>query len=70
MTSKENLLQIKDKLNIAGRTLLTLDGKIPDNAISKVRVGQKEYEFDVAYDMKNTIGIRAEDVMGDSVEFL
>ena len=33
-------------------------------------VDGSEYEFDIAFDMKNTIGIKADDVEGNTVEFV
>lgn len=63
-------MKILDKLSVAGRTLLTLDGDILSLDASKVLVDGKEYDFDVAYDMKDTIGIKADSITGDNVEFV
>ena len=63
-------MKILNKLNVAGRTLLTLDDDILSIDASKVVVDGSEYEFDIAFDMKNTIGIKALDVEGDTVDFV
>lgn len=62
-------MRVLSKLNVSGRTLLTLDGDILSDA-SRVVVDGNEYEFDIAFDMKNTIGIKADDVEGNTVEFV
>lgn len=63
-------MKVLSKLSIAGRTLLTLDGDILNTSSSKIRVDGKEYDFDIAYDMKNTIGIKTDSVISDIVEFV
>lgn len=63
-------MKILSKLSVAGRTLLTLDGDILSLDTSKVLVDGKEYDFDIAYDMKDTIGIKTDSVMGGYVEFI
>ena len=63
-------MKVLSKLRIAGRTLLTLDGDILNTSSSKIRVDGKEYDFDIAYDMKNTIGIKTDSVISDIVEFV
>lgn len=63
-------MKVLSKLNVAGRTLLTLDDDILSIDASRVVVDGREYEFDIAFDMKNTIGIKADDVEGNTVEFV
>lgn len=63
-------MKILNKLSVAGKTMLTLDGDILDINPSKVIVDGKEFDFDIAYDMKNTIGIDAVSVSGDTVSFM
>lgn len=63
-------MKVLSKLNIAGRTLLTLDGDILSVDASKVVVDGKEYDFDIGYDMKNTIGIKVSDINSDEIEFV
>lgn len=63
-------MKIINKLNIPGRTLLTLDGDVLEKNAKKVVVDGREFEFDIAYDMKNTIGIKTDDVIGKTVEFI
>lgn len=62
-------MKIISKLFLAEKTILTLDGDILSMNPSKVIVDGKEYEFNVAYDMKNTIGIDVNGVYGDEVTF-
>ena len=63
-------MKILNKLSVAGKTMLTLDGDIIDINPSKVIVDGKEFDFDIAFDMKNTIGIDASSVKEDSVTFI
>lgn len=63
-------MKIVNKLNVAGRILLTLDGDVLEVNASKVIVDGLEYEFDIAYDLENTIGIKVNDVISDAVEFV
>lgn len=63
-------MKVISKLKVAGRILLTLDGDILSMDASKVIVDGKEYDFDIAYDMENTIGVKTDDVMGDVVRFV
>ena len=62
-------MKIISKLSLAEKTILTLDGDILSMNPSKVIVDGKEYEFNVAYDMKNTIAIDVSNVYGDEVTF-
>ena len=62
-------MKIISKLSLAEKTILTLDGDIFSMNPSKVIVDGKEYEFNVAYDMKNTIAIDVSNVYGDEVTF-
>lgn len=63
-------MEVLSKLSIAGRTLLTLDGDILSVNATKVLVDGEKYDFDIAFDMKNTIGIKADKVEGNIVEFV
>lgn len=63
-------MKIISKLFLAEKTILTLDGDILSMNPSKVIVDGKEYEFTVAYDVKNTIGIDVNRVYGDEVTFV
>lgn len=64
-----NIMKIVSKLSIAGRTLLTLDGDILDIDANKVIIGGKEYDFEIAFDMKNTIGVNVDTINEDVVDF-
>ena len=48
------------------KTLLTLDGDILNIDASKVIIDGEKYDFDIAYDMKNTIGVNIETVNEDT----
>lgn len=63
-------MKVLSKLRVAGRTLLTLDDDILNTSASKVLIDGKEYDFDIAYDMKNTIAIKCDNVASDVVEFV
>lgn len=62
-------MRILNKLNFQGRTLLTLEGDVLEINAKKVIVDGKEFDFDIAYDMKDTIGIKTEDVISKTVVF-
>lgn len=64
-----NIMRILNKLNFQGRTLLTLEGDVLEINAKKVIVDGKEFDFDIAYDMKDTIGIKTEDVISKTVVF-
>ena len=51
-------MKVVNKLVVNGMTLLTLDENILDINADKVIIGGKEYDYDIAYDMTNTIGIK------------
>lgn len=63
-------MKILSKLSVQGRMLLTLDGDILGVDASRVLVDGKEFDFDIAFDMKNTIGIKTDSVVEDVVEFV
>lgn len=63
-------MKILNKMSVAGKTLLTLECDVLDMNPSKVIVDGKEFDFDIAYDMNNTIGIDAVSVSGDTVAFI
>lgn len=64
-----NIMRILHKLNFQGRTLLTLEGDVLEINAKKVIVDGREFDFDIAYDMKDTIGIKTEDVISQTVVF-
>ena len=63
-------MKVINKLSVAGMTLLTLDGDVLSVNADKVLVDGKEYEYDIAFDMKNTIGIKSSDIEGNTIEFI
>jgi hypothetical protein len=65
-----NIMKVVSKLNVAGRTLLTLNEDVLELNASKVIVDGKEYDYDIAYDLPNTIGVKVSDVVSDVVEFI
>lgn len=52
-----NIMKVLSKLNVATKTILTLDGDVLGLDASKVIINGEQYDFDIAYDLKNTIGI-------------
>ena len=63
-------MKVLNKLSIAGRALLTLDGDILGVDATKVLIDGEKYDFDIAFDMKNTIGVKADKIDADSFEFI
>ena len=63
-------MRIKSKLKIGNKILLTLDGDILEKNADFVLVDGKKHRYDIAYDMPSTIGINAEDIQSDEVEFV
>lgn len=63
-------MKIKSNLKIGNKMLLTLDGDILEKNAEFVLVNGKKYKYDIAYDMPSTIGIEAEEIQSDEVEFV
>lgn len=63
-------MKIKSKLKIGSKILLTLDGDILEKNAEHVLIDGKKYKYDVAYDMPSTIGVEAEEIQSDEVEFV
>lgn len=63
-------MKVLSILHIPNKTILTLDGDILNLNASKVVINEKEYDFDIAYDMKNTIGISVGDLKCEVVNFI
>ena len=63
-------MKVKNILHIPNKTILTLEGDVLDRNAGKVVINGKEYDFDIAYDMKNTIGVAAEGLKCDTVDFV
>lgn len=64
-------MKIIDKLRVANRILLTIEPGIPDIISEYVLIDGKEYPFDIAYDIKDTIGIRTEDeIQSEDIAFI
>lgn len=51
------LIRVKKQLDIGKFTLLILNTSVPDNNFKKVIIDGKEYETEIAYDLKDSIGI-------------
>ena len=51
------VMKIMSKLIVGNKTILSLDGDVLNNNSKTVIINGKAYYFDIAYDMKNTIGI-------------
>ena len=63
-------MKVVNKLKVAGRMLLTVDGDVLSINATKVRIDGKEYDFDIAYDNPNTIGVKINEILKDVVEFI
>lgn len=63
-------MKVINKLKVAGRMLLTVDGDVLSLNATKVRIDGKEYDFDIAYDMENAIAIKADNIVDDEVMFI
>ena len=51
------VMTILSKLTVGNNTILTLDGDVLLINSKTVIINGKEYCFDIAYDLKNSIGI-------------
>lgn len=51
------MTKVKKQLDIGNITLLILNTSIPDCNFKKVLIDGKEYETEIAYDLKDSIGI-------------
>jgi hypothetical protein len=63
-------MKIIDKLRIGKKYILTLDGDVLSENANKVLIDGVTYDFDVADNLKNTIGVDLNEVLSDHVEFL
>lgn len=63
-------MKVKSKLKIGNKVLLTLDGDILEKNADYVLINGKKYKYDIAYDMPSTIGVEAEDIQSDEIEFV
>lgn len=64
-------MKIIDKFRVGNLILLTIEPGIPDVVSDCVRIGGREYPFDIAYDIENTIGIKSDcEPEGDIIEFI
>ena len=63
-------MKIKSKLKIGNMILLTLDGDILEMNADYALIDGKKYKYDVAYDMPSTIGVEAEEIQSNEVEFV
>lgn len=64
------IMKIKSKLIVDNRSILSLDGEVLALNAKKVIIQGKKYSFEIAYDMKNTIGINGIIDDCNEVEFL
>lgn len=62
-------MKVLNQLNLQNKTILTLDEDILHKNYNKVIIEGEEYDFDIAYDMKNTIGINAEIRKCENISF-
>ena len=63
-------MKVLSTLHIAGKTILALDGKVLNVDASKVIVNGKAYDFEIAYDMADNIGVAAEGLECEYVDFV
>lgn len=63
-------MKVLSTLHIAGKTIFALDGNVLNVDASKVRINGKAYDFEVAYDMANNIGVAAEGLKCEYVDFV
>ena len=63
-------MKILDKLALNGRMILTLEGDVLGMNASKVIIDDKKYDYDIAYDMKNTIGVKVDCIIKDEIDFV
>ena len=51
------MIKIIKQLDIGKYTLVELDSTTPDTKFNKAIIENEEYELEIAYDLKNSIGI-------------
>ena len=51
------MIKIEKQLDVGKYTLLILDSPVPAVNFKKVSIAGVEYETEIAYDMKNSIGV-------------
>ena len=63
-------MKVLSTLHVPNKTILTLDENVLKQNANKVIVNGKEYDFDIAYDMDNTIGIPEDNLNCEEVFFV
>lgn len=51
------MIKVEKQLDAGNYTLLILDAPVPDTNFKKIIIERNEYETEIAYDLKNSIGI-------------
>ena len=65
------MITIRKQLNAGNYTVLLLDSEIPHTKFSKLLIKGKEYNPEIVYDLKNSIGIAATgNFEGEEVTFI
>lgn len=65
------MIKVNKQLNAGHHTVLLLDSEIPNKRFSKLVIDGTEYEPEIVYDLKNSIGVAATgDFEGKEVKFI
>lgn len=65
------MIKVEKQIDAGKFTLLILDSPVPDSNFQKVSIDGKEYETEIAYDLRNSIGIPGKgDFEGKNVQFV
>ena len=65
------MIKIIDQLNAGKYTVVILDSAIPSIWNKKVKIGNKEYRTEIAYDLPNGLGIIGKgEFIGKEITFI
>lgn len=70
MRSLKIIMKVKSKLKLNNMILLTLDSDILEKNADFILIDEKKYQYDIAYDMPSTIGVKITEIKSDEVEFI
>jgi len=63
-------MRILDKLKVDKYFLLTFDGDVLGENADKVVIDGVPYDYEIAYDIKNSIAVQVENIVSDEVDFI
>ena len=65
------MIKIVKQFDLGKYTLVAMDSPMPNKKFNKVKINEKEYKTEIAYDLDNSIGIIGKDnFVGKEITFV